>query len=263
MRNFAFLFSVFILFVALSCTGHDDKFHSEESVNDNSVKEENQENQEEMAGDDSTSEETQEYGNYNYLALGDSYTIGESVKTEERFPVQLSEELTKNGFNIEEQVIIARTGWTTDELASAIESRNLEGNFDLVTLLIGVNNQYRGLDSDEYRTQFAELLQTAIQFAGKETNVIVVSIPDYGVTPFGQNINSTRIAEEIDLYNRINLEETQKTEAQYVNITEISRQAKNDKTLVASDGLHPSGKMYSLWVEEILPVAKQILEKSN
>ncbi|MFW6245948.1 MAG: SGNH/GDSL hydrolase family protein [Tangfeifania sp.] len=198
-----------------------------------------------------------------YLALGDSYTIGESVDTDERFPVQLVQQLNENGIAVSTPEIIAQTGWTTDELAAAIESKNLTETYELVTLLIGVNNQFRGRDSGEYRNQFAELLQTAIEFTGNEKSIIVISIPDYGVTPFGQDRNQEKIAEEIDLFNQINLEETQKTEARYVDITEISRRAKSDATLVASDGLHPSGKMYRLWVEEIFPAAKQILDNSN
>ncbi|MFW5822125.1 MAG: SGNH/GDSL hydrolase family protein [Tangfeifania sp.] len=200
---------------------------------------------------------------FKYLALGDSYTIGESVDTDERFPVQLVQQLNENGITVSAPEVIAQTGWTTDELAAAIESKNLTETYELVTLLIGVNNQFRGRDSGEYRNQFAELLQTAIEFTGNEKSIIVISIPDYGVTPFGQDRNPEKIAEEIDLFNQINLEETQKTEARYVDITEISRRAKSDATLVASDGLHPSGKMYRLWVEEIFPVAKQILDNSN
>jgi lysophospholipase L1-like esterase len=200
---------------------------------------------------------------YTYLAMGDSYTIGQSVETNKRFPVQLAEKLTRNGFLVGSPEIVAQTGWTTGELAAAIESRELNENYDLVTLLIGVNNQFRGRDTVEYRTQFAELLQTAIRFAGDETNVIVISIPDYGVTPFSLNRNPEKIAKEIDLFNQINYEETKKSNALYMDITGISRQAVNNPELIASDGLHPSGEMYRLWVEAIFPVAKRILEKSN
>lgn len=246
MRNKVFSYFFFILFMLMSCSGQHER-----------------NNQEDMTQDTSTPEENQSNADYTYLALGDSYTIGESVGTDERFPVQLAEKLIKNGFWVEKPEIVAQTGWTTDELAVAIESKNLDEKYDLVTLLIGVNNQYRGRSAEEYRTQFAELLQTAINFAGDEESVIVISIPDYGVTPFGQDRNPEKIAEEIDLFNRINLEETQKTDTHYINITGISRQAKNNPELIASDGLHPSGEMYRLWVEEIYPVAKQILENSN
>lgn len=246
MRQTAFFYSFILLFLLISCSGQNEKDNPEDMTQENSTPEENQNNTD-----------------YTYLALGDSYTIGESVDTNERFPVQLTEKLTKNGFLIDSPDIVAQTGWTTDELAAGIENSDLDENYDLVTLLIGVNNQYRGRGSGEYRTQFAELLQTAIDLVGDEKNVIVISIPDYGVTPFGKDRNPEKIAEEIDLFNKIKLEETQKTDAHYVDITAISKKAKNDASLVASDGLHPSGEMYRLWEEEIFPVAKQIIENNN
>ena len=199
-----------------------------------------------------------------YLALGDSYTIGESVEENERFPVQLVEQLKANGFEMQAAKIVARTGWTTDELAAAIENETLKDSYNLVTLLIGVNNQYRGRSADDYRGEFRKNLQTAIKYAGnKAQNVIVVSIPDYGVTPFGQSRNPEQIAKEIDEYNAINFQETLQANACYVEITAISREALNDETLVASDGLHPSGEMYRRWVEKILPEAKEILESQK
>jgi len=183
-----------------------------------------------------------------YLALGDSYTIGESVPESERYPVQLAREL-KMG----EPEIIAKTGWTTDELNAAIDKANPHGPYDLVTLLIGVNNQYRGRGADEYRTQFVALLQRAIGFAGGKTkNVVVVSIPDWGVTPFAKGRDRAKIAREIDQFNAINREETLRAGARYVDITAESRQAANDTALVAGDGLHPSGKMYSEWTRMIV-----------
>jgi len=183
-----------------------------------------------------------------YLALGDSYTIGESVPESERYPVQLAREL-KMG----EPEIIAKTGWTTDELNAAIDKANPHGPYDLVTLLIGVNNQYRGRGADEYRTQFVALLQRAIGFAGGKTkNVVVVSIPDWGVTPFAKGRDRAKIAREIDQFNAINREETLRAGARYVDITPESRQAANDTALVAGDGLHPSGKMYSEWTRMIV-----------
>jgi lysophospholipase L1-like esterase len=199
---------------------------------------------------------------YTYLALGDSYTIGESVLEKDRWPVQLANRLNEAGITIDAPVIIARTGWTTDELSDAIQKAALEGQFDLVTLLIGVNNQYRGRSSENYRQEFISLLETAIKFAGGDAgHVIVVSIPDYGVTPFAARSNPTEISSQIDLFNAINLEETTRLGAQYVNITPISRTAKDDPTLLAPDGLHPSGKMYTAWVEEIVPLAIQLFEK--
>ncbi|HET7435871.1 MAG TPA: SGNH/GDSL hydrolase family protein [Thermoanaerobaculia bacterium] len=182
-----------------------------------------------------------------YLALGDSYTIGESVPEADRFPVQLARAL-----NIAPPQIIAKTGWTTDELNAAIDAANPQGPFDLVTLLIGVNNQYRGRDINEYRTQFAALLQRAIGFAGGDARkVVVVSIPDWGVTPFAEGRDRAKIGEEIDAFNAVNREETAKAGARYADITAGSRNAATDASLVAGDGLHPSGKMYADWVSAI------------
>ncbi|HEX6083547.1 MAG TPA: SGNH/GDSL hydrolase family protein [Thermoanaerobaculia bacterium] len=180
-----------------------------------------------------------------YLALGDSYTIGESVDVSERFPVQLARTL-----NIGEPQIIAKTGWTTDELNAAIDEADPQGPFDLVTLLIGVNNQYRGRSADEYRTQFAGLLQRAIGFAGGDASrVVVVSIPDWGVTPFAEGRDRAKIARELDQYNAINREEASRAGAKWVDITAISR--RDDPALVAGDGLHPSGKQYAEWAKVI------------
>ena len=185
-----------------------------------------------------------------YLALGDSYTIGEAVAESERFPVQLAREL-----GIAEPAIIAKTGWTTDELSAALDTVRLAGPFDLVTLLIGVNNQYRGRSAEEYRTEFAGLLDRAIGFAGGDPKkVIVVSIPDWGVTPFAEGRDRVKIAAEIDQFNAINREEAARAGAKWVDITPISRG--NDPALVAADGLHPSGKQYTEWVKRIAPLAR-------
>ncbi len=198
---------------------------------------------------------------YSYLALGDSYTIGESVEENKRFPVQLSAKLNAAGISMKPTLIVAQTGWTTDELSAAIQKQNIAQTYNLVTLLIGVNNQYRGRDAEEYRIELQDLLKTSISFAvGNPKNVIVISIPDYGVTPFAKNRNPENIAKEIDLYNQIKKEETQKVGAIFIDITEISRRAKTNKNLIATDGLHPSAEMYKLWVEEIFPKAKIILE---
>ena len=198
-------------------------------------------------------------GAFKYLALGDSYTIGQNVEENQRFPVQLAEKLNEAGLNVAKPTIIARTGWTTADLARGIEDANLTGTYDLVTLLIGVNNKYQGRDTAEYRKQFRELLNKSVGFADDfEKRVIVISIPDYGVTPFGIS-NAQRIGEEIDIFNKINREETELKKVQYVYITSISRAAKDDPSLIATDGLHPSGKMCSLWVQTIFPVAKNLL----
>lgn len=169
---------------------------------------------------------------------------------DQRFPVQLARAMT-----LGEPRIIAKTGWTTDELNAATDAANVTETYDLVTLLIGVNNQYRGRDAEQYRGEFKALLQRAIGFAGGDAKkVIVVSIPDWGVTPFAEGRDRAKIAREIDQYNAINREEAQRAGAKYADITPISRG--NDPSLVASDGLHPSGKQYAEWVKLIREAAK-------
>ena len=197
---------------------------------------------------------------YKYLALGDSYTIGESVPSKSSFPYQVYERLQANGVNMEKPVIIARTGWTTDELQTAIKAQVLEPPYDLVTLLIGVNNQYRGRDIGNYDIEFTELLQKAIELAGSQYgNVIVISIPDWGVTPFAAKHDVETIAKEINEFNRINYTRAREAGVHYVDVTEISRTAAADSTLIAEDGLHPSAKMYALWTDKIVPQAKALL----
>lgn len=186
-----------------------------------------------------------------YLALGDSYTIGESVALSESFPYLFAAQLRTQGLSVANPKIIAKTGWTTDELQAAIQAESLTQNFDFVTLLIGVNNQYRGYSRDTYRKEFKELLHTAIGFAGgNKKRVFVISIPDWGVTPFGLSSGkSTKtIADEIDAFNAINKEETLTMEVSYIDITPDSKKAATNVSLMAKDGLHPSGKMYSQWV---------------
>lgn len=188
-----------------------------------------------------------------YLALGDSYTIGESVEESERWCVQLAHKLTALGKTVTPPKIIAKTGWTTDELKTAIESENITQTFDLVSLLIGVNNQYRGLIVEQFRTEFVDLLTMAIKFAGnKSSRVFVVSIPDWGVTAFGGGGNNQEIYTQIDLFNEVVKVESEKKNVAFVDITPISRKALHDSSLIATDDLHPSGKMYELWVEKIV-----------
>jgi lysophospholipase L1-like esterase len=189
-----------------------------------------------------------------YLALGDSYSIGESVTEDQRWPVQLAKSLTLNGVAVSPPQIIAKTGWTTDELKAKIISENITKKYDLVSLLIGVNNQYRGRSVEEFRKEYVDLLNTAIQFSGNQPqHVFVVSIPDWGVTPFGRNSPKKSISEQIDLFNAIKKEETEKRGILFFDITPISRRAITDPSLIAEDGLHPSGKMYQLWTEKIIP----------
>lgn len=197
-----------------------------------------------------------------FLALGDSYTIGESVATDKRWPVQLANRLNEDGFEVKEPKIIATTGWTTAELLEGIEKDIPTENYDLVSLLIGVNNQYRGYEIDVYKTEFRILIEQAIKFAGnKSENVFVVSIPNYGVTPFGQTRGEEKIRTELLEYDRIAQEIASDYGINFVNITPISEKAKSDLELVADDNLHPSGKMYSEWTDKIYPVVKSILEK--
>ena len=196
-----------------------------------------------------------------FLCLGDSYTIGESVSAAERWPAQLAAALRTRGLEVADPVIIARTGWTTDELDAAIDGSDPKSPFDIVTLLIGVNNQYRGRSAEEYREQFRGLLARAIGFAGGRANrVIVLSIPDWGVTPFAGDRDRTKIGSEIDQFNRINKEETRRAGARYVDITPISREAAGNPALTAGDGLHPSGEMYRRWVEAVEPVAAEAVK---
>jgi lysophospholipase L1-like esterase len=201
---------------------------------------------------------------FSYLALGDSYTIGESVDEAERWPVQLCMTLRARNVRMREPVIIARTGWTTDELNVAIDKANLEGKFDLVTLLIGVNNQYRGRSAEEYREEFRALLLRAVGFAGNmPSHVIVVSIPDWGAMPFAEGRDRMRIAKEIDAFNSINWEESVRAGVWYVDVTPISREAERHPELIAGDGLHPSGIQYKYWVELIAPKAFKIVGKTD
>lgn len=196
-----------------------------------------------------------------YLALGDSYTIGESVAEELRWPVQLAKKLSDSGTPVDPPRIIATTGWTTDELQSAIAQAGVESTYDLVSLLIGVNNQYREYPFEQYEKEFSELLETAIEISGNRQNrVFVVSIPDYGVTPFGQKKEPAKIAVELDRYNAKAKEISEDRGVIFINITDISKNALNDSSLVADDQLHPSGKMYTQWVERIFPALRALLE---
>jgi lysophospholipase L1-like esterase len=196
---------------------------------------------------------------YSYLALGDSYTCGEAVEPSQTFPNQLVAKLRQQGVEISQPHVIAVTGWTTGELQAAIAAEQLgKATFDLVTLLIGVNNQYRGPQKgytlDGYKQEFAELLQTALQFAGNDpARLVVLSIPDWGAMPVAADQDRQAIAADIDAYNTVNLRATEQVGAHYVDITPISRQALQDDSLVAPDGLHPSGAMYMQWVEALLP----------
>ncbi|WP_088125142.1 SGNH/GDSL hydrolase family protein [Roseivirga misakiensis] len=198
-----------------------------------------------------------------FLALGDSYTIGESVSEDERWPVQLAKRLTDDhGIAVESPKIIAKTGWRTDDLKKAIvDDFSLSNSYDMVSLLIGVNNQYQDRPIVDFETDFEKLIKTAIELAnGNREHVFVVSIPDYGKTPFGKQ-KEDEIRKEIDLYNKIGRRISKRYKVKYFNITPISRKAKKRPELVAKDELHPSGIMYTEWVDSIIEdVAKLIVK---
>jgi lysophospholipase L1-like esterase len=194
-----------------------------------------------------------------FLALGDSYTIGEGVAAHERWPNQLAAALRSAGQPIDDPEIVARTGWTTDELSAAMNEHSFQAPYALVTLLIGVNNQYRGRDLDNYRHEFRALLERAIALAGdRPQRVVVVSIPDWGVTAFGHasGRDAARIAQELDIYNAANAQIATMLHVAYADVTAASRDGGNHADMLVADGLHPSAAMYRRWVEVILPAAQ-------
>ena len=184
--------------------------------------------------------------NLRYLALGDSYTIGEGIEFEDNYPKQIVNQI----FLIDTVTVIAKTGWTTDELIDTLNNLQLD-KFDVVSLLIGVNNQFRGYQIDKYVMEFENLLIRAIDYSKDKKNVFVLSIPDYGVTPFGKVKGQERIYREINSYNNINRIMAEKYNVMYFDITEISRKAENDTSLLAEDKLHPSKKMYKMWIDKL------------
>lgn len=191
-----------------------------------------------------------------YLALGDSYTIGELVLPEENFPNQTA--LLLKDF-IETPKIIASTGWTTDELDVAINDAKISTTYDLVSLLIGVNNQYRGRSVENFEKEFEHLLQRAIQFAGNNPNhVFVISIPDWGVTPFAEDRDRKKIAEEIDTFNHICEAKAAKYHTHFIDITTLQRADGNNDAFLAEDKLHPSGKEYTKWAKKLSTKIKSV-----
>jgi lysophospholipase L1-like esterase len=192
--------------------------------------------------------------NLRFLALGDSYTIGQSVLEKERWPNQLGDRLMDEGISVDEVKIIARTGWTTRDLISALEAAPPNFDYNLVSLLIGVNNQFQGRSQTEYKVEFEFLLNMALGYVKNNAeNVVVLSIPDYGYTPFGQNYPNA--SQEIDEFNAINKEITEKYKITYIDATTSSRFGLAQPDLVAGDRLHPSPKMYSIWVDSIMTKA--------
>ena len=196
-----------------------------------------------------------------FLALGDSYTIGQGVSEKNRWPNQLADLLNEKGYPTE-ITVVARTGWTTADLWYGLEKVNPQRTYDLVTLLIGVNDQFRGYPLDVYREDFQFILRKAIEYAdGNADRVIVLSIPDYGYTPASLGRDIEQISLGIDAFNEVNRDETGNAGASYIDITTISRMALDDFELTTGDRLHPSGKMYTLWVKKVLPVALEIIKR--
>jgi lysophospholipase L1-like esterase len=194
----------------------------------------------------------------NYLALGDSYTIGQSVAVNERFPVQTVALLNNPIVKFEQPEIIAQTGWTTGNLLNRLASLPpLKTKYDIVTLLIGVNNQYQGRTKEEYSQQFTTLLQKSIQYAGdSNSHVFVLSIPDYSVTPFASGSNQAYIASQIDSFNAINKTISMQYNVKYIDITGDTRLAATNSSLIANDGLHPSGAEYAVWANKLAPMIR-------
>lgn len=197
-----------------------------------------------------------------YLALGDSYTIGESVPSDKNYPNQLVTALRNAEVSMEDAQIIAKTGWTTDELNAAIQEASPDTTFHIVSLLIGVNNQFRGWSMATYTVEFEDLLKQAIRFAnGDQSKVFVVSIPDYAYTPYGQSHEPDNISKGIDDFNDINRTITKKYNISYFDITPISRKGIVEPILVATDKLHPSGEQYTRWVELIVSDIQKMVTK--
>ncbi|MBQ0735278.1 SGNH/GDSL hydrolase family protein [Aquimarina celericrescens] len=195
---------------------------------------------------------------FSFLALGDSYTIGQGVKQEESWPYQLKTATRTSKNKIENLTVIARTGWTTTDLLDAIQEQS-PSNHDLVSLLIGVNNQFQGGSFSTFQEEFDTLLDIAINLANSNTKVMVVSIPDYGVTPFGIN-NSEIIAKELDNYNEYIKQQCTANKIAFVDVTTISRNLGASENALADDRLHPSGYQYNLWVEKMIPIIEEILK---
>ena len=194
-----------------------------------------------------------------FLALGDSYTIGQSVEVNERWPVQFLKELTATTNVIDTLQIIAQTGWRVDQLKEAMNSSDLEPPYGIVSLLIGVNNQYQGQNANDFRPEFIEILEKSLKLVENRTErLFVISIPDWGASPYGFGFDRAKVSKEINEFNSVVKEESEKRGLRYFNITTISRRALIDRTLIASDGLHPSGKMYKLWVDKIIPIISKI-----
>jgi len=196
-----------------------------------------------------------------YLALGDSYTVGEGVPSEDQWPRQLVTMLRERGVTVSGLEMIARTAWTTDELLDAIDAAPPGGKFDLVSLMIGVNDQYRARPVAEFEREFRNVFKRALSFAGRASNLIVLSIPDWGAAPFADGQDRARISGEIEAYNDRGRAITGEARAHWVDVTRSSLRMAEDRSLAVEDGLHPSGVMYREWAEFVLPVALSVLQR--
>ena len=212
--------------------------------------------------DTSTKTKTMTNDSLTYLALGDSYTVGEAEPQAQSYPYQLVDSLNNNGYSVLRPNVIATTGWTTEDLINAVATSGINGQkFDFVTLLIGVNDQYQHLSIGVYKQNFTNVLNEAIQFAGGDTSkVFVISIPDWGVTPFANGLDSV-IYPQIMAFNAVNLNISKATGVNYIDVMPVSRTAAGDPTMIAPDGLHFSGKMYAEWVKLLDPTVAARLKK--
>jgi lysophospholipase L1-like esterase len=196
-----------------------------------------------------------------YLALGDSYTIGQSVDPSMNFPSQAVAVLNTMGIKLGSPQIIATTGWTTIDLQNAIALQQPKGPYDVVTLLIGVNDQYQHLDTVGYKTRFTQLLHESIAFAGNDTaRVFVLSIPDYSVTPYAQDYDTATIRQQLLQFNALNKAITLANNVTYIDITPLTEAMKNNTSLTANDGLHPSALEYTQWVNLLAPAMAEVLK---
>ncbi|MED5269466.1 MAG: SGNH/GDSL hydrolase family protein [Bacteroidota bacterium] len=238
----AVLFILILLIVSCSEKGNLEEKNQIDTI----------ENQESIYNDliDNTSESISQ-NNLSFLALGDSYTIGESVIEEERWPNQMVDIALNENVMFDQPDIIAKTGWRTEQLIDTLNKINFIKKFDYVSLMIGVNNQYSLKPIETFRLDLIKLLDMSIGYSIKRDNVVLISIPDWGVTPFAEGYDRNRIKEEIDQFNSVIMDIANTNNILYVDVTEISRRAITEKDLIANDSLHPSGKMYKEWAEKI------------
>jgi len=236
---------LFLTIIILSCS-------NENHLNDKDQNEFISNNQEALIDiSDNTNQSLTESNNLSFLALGDSYTIGESVSQDQRWPNQMVDIALNQDVFFDQPNIIAKTGWRTEQLIDTLNKINFNKKFDYVSLMIGVNNQYSLKPIDIFRSDLIKLLDMSIGYSIKRDNVVLISIPDWGVTPFAEGYDRNIIKEDIDQFNSVIKDIANTNNILYVDVTEISRRAMIEKDLIANDSLHPSGKMYKEWAEKI------------